>query len=410
MRAVSGGTDTHLALVDLRPIGVTGDQAETRCDAARITLNKNAIPYDPAPPLKPSGLRVGSPSVTTQGMTEADMAEVGDAAGARGQGRARHAGRRRRAGRAWPTRCPPLVARAPAYPRAADRTGCAVARSRTLVLPIREYLLAGLTATVVTFLLIGPVRVLALRLGAVAWPRGRDVHVTPTPRWGGLAMLGGVLAGVVLAYQLPALRLAFDYSDEVVGALVAAVVLGVVGALDDRYELDALTKLAGQTTAAGVLVLVGVQWVTFWVPWGGGGPGISGSFLILGETQGVLLTVLLTVALVNAMNFVDGLDGLAAGIGLIAAAATVGLFAIGLVRAIGNDPSAYSPGAARGRAGRRVPGLPAAQLQPGPDLHGRLRLDAHRPAARRGHHERVRAGSPDRRHGRDATSSRCSRR
>ena len=97
------------------------------------------------------------------------------------------------------------------------------------VLPLREYLLTGLTATVVTFLLTGPVRVLAVRLGAVAWPRGRDVHSTPTPRWGGLAMLGGVLAGVLLAYQLPALRLAFDYSDEVVGALVAVVVLGVVG-------------------------------------------------------------------------------------------------------------------------------------------------------------------------------------
>jgi glycine hydroxymethyltransferase len=77
MRAVSGGTDTHLSLIDLRPIGVSGEQAESRCDAARITLNKNAIPYDPAPPMKPSGLRVGSPSVTTQGMNESDMAVVG---------------------------------------------------------------------------------------------------------------------------------------------------------------------------------------------------------------------------------------------------------------------------------------------------------------------------------------------
>ncbi len=77
MRAVSGGTDTHLALLDLRPIGVTGAQAEARCDAARITLNKNAIPYDPAPPLRPSGIRVGSPSITTQGMTESAMTEVG---------------------------------------------------------------------------------------------------------------------------------------------------------------------------------------------------------------------------------------------------------------------------------------------------------------------------------------------
>ncbi|NMH92134.1 undecaprenyl/decaprenyl-phosphate alpha-N-acetylglucosaminyl 1-phosphate transferase [Pseudonocardia bannensis] len=209
-------------------------------------------------------------------------------------------------------------------------------------LPIREYLLAGLTAAVITFLLTGLVRVLALKLGAVAWPRGRDVHVTPTPRWGGLAMLAGVLGGIGLAAQLPALRLAFDYSYDVPGVVLGAVLLVAVGVLDDRYELDAVTKLAGQITAAGVLVLFGVQWAVFWVPWGGDGAETSGSLLILGQEQGVLLTVLLTVALVNAMNFVDGLDGLAAGIGLIAAAATC-VFAIGLVKQNGNDPSAYSP-------------------------------------------------------------------
>ncbi len=213
----------------------------------------------------------------------------------------------------------------------------------TLVLPIREYLLAGLTATVVTFLLVAPVRLLALKLGAVAWPRGRDVHVTPTPRWGGLAMLGGVLAGVAMAYQLPALRLAFDTSSaEVLGAMLAGVLLVGVGALDDRYDLDALTKFAGQTTAAGVLIIFGVQWSTFWIPFGGGGDGISGSVLSLGYGQGMLLTVLFTVVLVNAMNFVDGLDGLAAGIGMIGALA-VGTFAISLILQYGNDPSYYSP-------------------------------------------------------------------
>jgi len=76
MRPVSGGTDTHLALLDLREMGVTGAQAEERCDAARITLNKNAIPYDPHPPTTASGIRVGTPAVTTQGMTETDMKEV----------------------------------------------------------------------------------------------------------------------------------------------------------------------------------------------------------------------------------------------------------------------------------------------------------------------------------------------
>jgi glycine hydroxymethyltransferase len=79
MRPVSGGTDTHLALLDLRDCGVaglTGALAEERCDAARITLNKNAIPYDPQPPMTASGIRVGTPAVTTQGMTESTMKEV----------------------------------------------------------------------------------------------------------------------------------------------------------------------------------------------------------------------------------------------------------------------------------------------------------------------------------------------
>jgi glycine hydroxymethyltransferase len=76
MRPVSGGTDTHLALIDLRGVGVTGRDAELRCDAARITLNKNAIPFDPAKPMIASGVRVGTPSVTTQGMGQVEMKEV----------------------------------------------------------------------------------------------------------------------------------------------------------------------------------------------------------------------------------------------------------------------------------------------------------------------------------------------
>jgi glycine hydroxymethyltransferase len=76
LRPVAGGTDTHLALLDLRETGVTGKDAEARCDAAGITLNKNAIPYDPEPPAVASGIRVGTPAVTTQGMAEGEMKEV----------------------------------------------------------------------------------------------------------------------------------------------------------------------------------------------------------------------------------------------------------------------------------------------------------------------------------------------
>ena len=76
IRPTSGGTDTHLSLLDLREIGVTGKDAESRCGAAAITLNKNAVPYDPQPPAVASGIRVGTPSVTTQGMTTDEMKEV----------------------------------------------------------------------------------------------------------------------------------------------------------------------------------------------------------------------------------------------------------------------------------------------------------------------------------------------
>jgi len=208
-------------------------------------------------------------------------------------------------------------------------------------LPLREYLLVGLTAAVLTFLLTGLVRLLAIRSGAVAMPRDRDVHLTPIPRLGGLAMYGGILGGVLLAHQLPVLRRSFEFSFDVVAVLVAGGIIVVVGALDDRFELDSLTKFAGQVTAAGVLVLFGVQWFLFWVPWNGTADD-PGSVLILGQDQAVLLTVALAVALMNAMNFVDGLDGLAAGIGVIAAVA-VGAFSLHLLDESGGSVSAYPP-------------------------------------------------------------------
>ena len=76
-RVVSGGTDTHLMLVDVFSKGVRGKDAEKALDRAAITVNKNAIPFDVNPPLNPSGLRLGSPAVTTRGFKEAEMREVG---------------------------------------------------------------------------------------------------------------------------------------------------------------------------------------------------------------------------------------------------------------------------------------------------------------------------------------------
>jgi glycine hydroxymethyltransferase len=77
LRIVSGGTDNHLMLVDLRPVSLTGKEAEARLDAVGITVNKNAIPYDPEKPFVASGIRLGTPAITTCGMKEAEASEVG---------------------------------------------------------------------------------------------------------------------------------------------------------------------------------------------------------------------------------------------------------------------------------------------------------------------------------------------
>jgi UDP-GlcNAc:undecaprenyl-phosphate/decaprenyl-phosphate GlcNAc-1-phosphate transferase len=207
-------------------------------------------------------------------------------------------------------------------------------------LPIREYLLVGLTAAVLTFLFTGLIRRFAIRWGAVAHPRQRDVHTVPIPRLGGVAMYLGVCGGMLLAHQLPALRRGFEYTYDPTAVLIGGGVIVLIGMLDDRFELDSLTKLAGQTTCAGILVLFGLQWIIVWVPWGGDDS--VGSMLILDQNQGAILTVLLVLTMVNAMNFVDGLDGLAAGVGFISAAATCA-FSLHLLDESGGDVNNYAP-------------------------------------------------------------------
>jgi UDP-GlcNAc:undecaprenyl-phosphate GlcNAc-1-phosphate transferase len=211
----------------------------------------------------------------------------------------------------------------------------------TAGLPIREYILVGLISATLTFLLTGLVRRFAIRAGAIANPRARDVHVIPIPRMGGLAMYLGVAGGMAMAHQLPVLRRAFEYSLDPVGVLIGGGVIVLIGAVDDRFEIDAWTKLAGQVLCAGILVIFGVQWNVFWVPWGGNGDAL-GAVLTLDTNQGGLLMVLLVVLLVNAMNFIDGLDGLAAGLGFIAATATCA-FSLGLLNSAGGDVGTYPP-------------------------------------------------------------------
>ncbi|WP_092776441.1 glycosyltransferase family 4 protein [Rhodococcus tukisamuensis] len=192
------------------------------------------------------------------------------------------------------------------------------------------------TAAVVTFLATGAVRLFAIRFGAVAVPRDRDVHVTPTPRLGGIGMYLGFAVALLFAQQLPALARGFEYNtQDIPAALVSGLLIVLVGVVDDRWGLDALTKFVGQVTAAGVLVVMGVSWFALYLPWGG-------TTLILDQLQAGLFTVLVAVVMINAMNFVDGLDGLAAGLGLISSVA-ICVFSVGLLHEQGGDVSAYPP-------------------------------------------------------------------
>ena len=173
---------------------------------------------------------------------------------------------------------------------------------------MREYLLVFLVAGTVTYLLTVIAREIALRTGAVAAVRDRDVHTEPIPYLGGIAMLGGLVAAYLVARELPFLSRSEGFVFQDAGAvLIAGAVVCAVGVLDDIFDIDALTKLGGQVLAASLLVVFEVRFYYF--------PGFDGSSqFILDPAQGALLSVVVVIATINAVNFVDGLDGLAAGV------------------------------------------------------------------------------------------------
>ncbi len=177
---------------------------------------------------------------------------------------------------------------------------------------MREYLLTLLIAAVLTYMCTPLVRSLALRSKAVASVRERDIHTQVTPRWGGVAMWLAMGATLVMVGSLNLVGKA--YSQELLGIFLASTFVLLIGALDDRYELDAITKLAGQGLAAAILLIFGIQ--ILWLP-------IDG-IIVLPTNIGQLLTVVVVVVIINAVNFIDGLDGLATGIVGISAAAFFG--------------------------------------------------------------------------------------
>jgi UDP-GlcNAc:undecaprenyl-phosphate GlcNAc-1-phosphate transferase len=156
------------------------------------------------------------------------------------------------------------------------------------------------------------VRKFALRQKAVAHVRERDIHTEMTPRWGGVAMWLAMGVTLLMVQSLELVGKA--YSRELLGIFLASTFVLLIGILDDRFELDAVTKLAGQGLAAAILLLFGIQ--ILWLP-------IDG-IIVLPTNIGQLLTVLVVIVIINAVNFVDGLDGLATGIVAISAASFFG--------------------------------------------------------------------------------------
>jgi UDP-GlcNAc:undecaprenyl-phosphate GlcNAc-1-phosphate transferase len=173
---------------------------------------------------------------------------------------------------------------------------------------MREYLTVFLVAATTTYLLGVFAREVALRTGAVAKVRDRDVHAVPIPYFGGVAMLGGLTAAYLVAARLPFLSQESHSSvfRDAAVVLVAGAMVCLLGVVDDLIELDALTKLGGQLLVAGVLVYNDVYFYYFQLPGGGQ--------LSPDPTQMQLLSVIIVVATINAVNFVDGLDGLASGV------------------------------------------------------------------------------------------------
>jgi UDP-GlcNAc:undecaprenyl-phosphate GlcNAc-1-phosphate transferase len=170
---------------------------------------------------------------------------------------------------------------------------------------VRAYLFALLVAAAVTYLTTPLVRRIARRIGAITPVRDRDVHSVPVPRMGGAAMFLGFAVALLFASRTPFLERTFEGGGAPWGVLLGAAVVCALGVADDLWSLDAVTKLAGQALAAGLMAwLGGVQLLA--LP-------VAGQ-TIISRNALIGLTIVAVVVAINAVNFVDGLDGLAAGI------------------------------------------------------------------------------------------------
>lgn len=175
------------------------------------------------------------------------------------------------------------------------------------------YLIVLAVATFTTLALTPLVRRLAVRIGAVVAPDERRVHERPTPTLGGVAMYGGFLAALYAATLIHQFDSVLNDTSEAWGVVLGATVMLFVGVVDDLREVSAPAKVAGQVLAGSVLSMFGVTMLYFRLPFL--------DVFSLSADLAPLVTVIWVVVMANAINLIDGLDGLAAGIVAIAAGA-----------------------------------------------------------------------------------------
>ncbi len=175
-----------------------------------------------------------------------------------------------------------------------------------------SYLIVFVAAAVVTFLATPLVRRFVIRVGAIYRPNDRTVHVVPLPTMGGIAMYLGLVAALIASRFLPFFADVNKLSTSIAALVTCTLMLGL-GVIDDTRGTTPLSKLIAQIFIAGVLVLLGVELFYVWLP--------KIQVVVLSGDLAVIATIVWTVAVANAVNLVDGLDGLAAGMVAIASAA-----------------------------------------------------------------------------------------
>lgn len=200
--------------------------------------------------------------------------------------------------------------------------------------PVGDYVLVGAIAAVCSFLLTFPLRRLCKRLGFLSVPDAEHLHDRPIPYGGGPAMFIAFLVAIVFADLVPSLHGVFLGSSEPLGVVLGAAVILCVGLLDDARELSAPAKVAGQVLAAMLLVILGATMFWLKIP-------LAGT-VVLSSDLTPLITALWVIGITNAINLIDGLDGLAAGIVAIASGA-LAVYGLRLVELGALQPSNLGP-------------------------------------------------------------------